>query len=152
MAISVCEVSITEAPLDLPAQNDDPQAGGVVVFWGAVRATEDGREISGIEYEAHPEMAEHQMRIVAESAAKKFEDAREIFIRLRIGFVGAGEPSVVVRVTAGHRGAAFATHQSITDELTREVPSWTHPGFKTAAAPALTTPTPDWAANCFRGL
>ena len=136
MAISVCEVSITEAPLDLPAQNDDPQAGGVVVFWGAVRAMEDGREISGIEYEAHREMAEHQMRIVAENAAKNFEDAREIFVRHRIGFVGAGEPSVVVRVTAGHRGAAFAANQWIMDELKRVVPIWKHPVFKEAASPA----------------
>jgi molybdopterin synthase catalytic subunit len=136
MAISVCEVSITEAPLDLPTQSDDPQAGAVVVFWGAVRATEDGREIAGIEYEAHREMAEHQMRIVAESAAKKFEGAREIFVRHRIGFVVAGDPSVVVRVTAGHRGAAFAANQWIMDELKRVVPIWKHPVFKEATAPA----------------
>ncbi|PYJ86020.1 MAG: molybdenum cofactor biosynthesis protein MoaE, partial [Verrucomicrobia bacterium] len=57
MAISVCEVSITEAPLDLPAAHEDPQAGAVVVFWGAVRATENGREIEGIDYEAHRTMA-----------------------------------------------------------------------------------------------
>ena len=132
MAISVCEVSITEAPLDLPAPNNDPQAGAVVVFWGAVRATEDDREIAGIEYEAHREMAEHQMRIVAESAAKKFEDVRAIFVRHRIGFVAAGEPSVVVRVTAGHRGAAFAANQWIMDELKRVVPIWKHPVFKNA--------------------
>ena len=132
MAISVCEVSITVAPLDLPAPSDDPQAGAVVVFWGAVRATEDGREITGIDYEAHREMAEHQMRIVAESAAKKFEGVRAILVRHRIGFVAAGEPSVVVRVTSGHRGAAFAANQWIMDELKRVVPIWKRPVFKTA--------------------
>jgi molybdopterin synthase catalytic subunit len=130
MAISVCEVSITEGPLDLPAPNDDPEAGAVVVFWGAVRATEDNRDIAGIHYEAHREMAEHQMRIVAESAAKKFDDVRAIFVRHRIGFVGAGEPSVVVRVLAGHRGAAFAANQWVMDELKRAVPIWKHPVFK----------------------
>ena len=130
MAISVCEVSITEAPLDLPAPKDDPQAGAVVVFWGAVRATEDGREISGIEYEAHREMAEHQMRIVADGAAGKFEGVREIFIRHRIGFVAAGEPSVVVRVASGHRGAAFNASEWIMDELKRVVPIWKRPVFK----------------------
>ena len=72
MAISVCEVSLTEAPLVLPEPNDDPQAGAVVVFWGAVRAIEEGREITGIEYEAHRAMAEHQMRLVAEAAAEEF--------------------------------------------------------------------------------
>ena len=135
MAISLCEVSITDGPLDLPARPADPQAGAVVVFWGAVRATEDGREIEGIEYEAHRAMAEHQMRLVAESAAKKFE-VLGIFVRHRTGFVAAGEPSVVVRVTSGHRGAAFKASQWIMDELKRVVPIWKHPVFKETAARA----------------
>jgi molybdopterin synthase catalytic subunit len=135
MAISVCEVSLTESPLVLPEPSGDPQAGAVVVFCGAVRSTEDGREITGIEYEAHRAMAEHQMRLVAESAAKKF-DVREIFVRHRVGFVPAAQPSVVVRVASGHRGAAFATSQWIMDELKRVVPIWKHPVFKEAASPA----------------
>src|SRR2546423_1846505 len=137
MAISVCEVLITDAPLILPAANDDPQAGAVVVFWGAVRSIEDRREITGIDYEAHRAMAEHQMRIVAESAAEKFE-VREIFLRHRIGFVEAGEPSVVVRVTSGHREAAFAASQWIMDELKRVVPIWKRPVFKEMSSPAHT--------------
>ena len=132
MAISVCEVSLTDAPLILPEANDDPEAGAVVVFWGAVRSIEDRREITGIDYEAHRAMAEHQMRIVAETA-EKFE-VREIFLRHRIGFVAAGEPSVVVRVTSGHRGAAFAASQWIMDELKRVVPIWKRPVFKEAAS------------------
>jgi len=135
MAISVCEVSITEEPLDLPASGFDPQSGAVIVFWGAVRGTEDGREIEGIEYEAHRAMAEHQMRLVAEHAAQKF-DVREIFLRHRIGFVAAAEPSVVVRVASGHRGAAFDASQWIMDELKRVVPIWKRPVFKQAASPA----------------
>jgi len=133
MAISVCEVSLTESALAVPETNDDPQAGAVVVFWGAVRATEAGREITGIQYEAHLAMAEHQMQLVAENAAKKF-DVREIFVRHRIGFVPAAEPSVVVRVTSGHRGAAFAASQWIMDELKRVVPIWKHPVFKDVSA------------------
>ena len=105
----------------------------MVVFWGAVRATEEGREITGIQYEAHLAMAEHQMQLVAENAAKKF-DVREIFVRHRIGFVPAAEPSVVVRVASGHRGAAFAASAWIMDELKRVVPIWKHPVLKEAAA------------------
>lgn len=129
MAISVCEVSLTESPLCLPEGERDPDAGAMVVFWGAVRASEEGREITGIEYEAHPAMAEPQLRAVAENAAKKFE-VRKVFIRHRIGFVPAAEPSIVVRVTAGHRPAAFAASQWIMDELKRVVPIWKHPKFK----------------------
>ena len=133
MAISVCEVSLTESPLDLPEARNDPGAGAIVVFWGAVRASEDGREITGIEYEAHRAMAEHQMRIVAESASEKFE-VREIFLRHRIGFVPVAQPSVVVRVASAHRGAAFAASQWIMDELKRVVPIWKHPVFKDESA------------------
>jgi len=133
MAISVCEVSLTEAPLLLPPPNEDSGAGAIVVFWGAVRALEDGREIDGIEYEAHHAMAEHQMRIVAKAAAKKFE-LREVVLRHRIGFVPAGEPSVVVRVTSSHRGAAFGASQWIMDELKRVVPIWKRPVFKQSSA------------------
>ena len=135
MAIFLCEVSIGAAPLELPPAGGDGQAGAVVVFWGAVRATEDGREISGIDYEANRPMAEHQMRLVAEGAASRF-DVREIFLRHRIGFVPAGEPSVVVRVTSRHRGAAFDASQWIMDELKRVVPIWKHPVFKDSGSPA----------------
>jgi molybdopterin synthase catalytic subunit len=135
MAISLCEISITEAPLDLPAPNEDSEAGALVVFWGAVRRTEDGRAIEGIEYEAHRSMAEHQMRVVAESAAEKF-DVRRIFVRHRVGFVAAGQPSVVVRVAAGHRGAAFRASEWIMDELKRVVPIWKRPVFKEEASHA----------------
>ena len=138
MAISVCEVSLTRSALVLPEANSDPEAGAVVVFWGAVRATEAGCGITGIEYEAHPAMAEHQMRLVAQSAAAKFE-VREIMIRHRIGFVPAGQPSVVVRVTSGHRGAAFGASQWIMDELKRMVPIWKHPVFKESAPIAAQT-------------
>ena len=144
MAISVCEVSLTEEALVLPELKDDAQAGAVVVFWGAVRATEDGREITGIEYEAHPAMAEHQLRLVAERAAVEF-DVREIVIRHRIGFVPAGQPSIVVRVTSGHRGAAFGASQWVMDELKRVVPIWKHPVFKDegAVSPQQTMQTSD---------
>ena len=121
----------------MPEAAADPQAGAVVVFWGAVRATEGDREITGIEYEAHRAMAEHQMRLVAENAAKKFE-VREIIIRHRIGFVPAAEPSVVVRVTSGHRGAAFEASAWIMDELKRVVPIWKHPVFKEDSAKLAT--------------
>jgi len=129
MAISVCEVSITQSPLDLPVREKAPVAGAIVDFWGVVRALEDGREITGIEYEVHGPMAEHQMRGLAESATSKF-GLTKVVIRHRVGFVPAAEASIVVRVESARRAAAFSANQWIMDELKQTVPIWKHPVFK----------------------
>ena len=128
MAISVYEVSLTESPLPLPARGKDATAGAIVDVFGVVRALENGRPITGIEYEAHRTMAEHQMRVLAQMASQKF-NAKHVFIRHRIGFVPAGEASVIVRVESEHRSAAFGASQWIMDELKRTVPIWKHPVF-----------------------
>lgn len=129
MAISVCEVSITQSSLDLPARENNAAAGAIVDFWGIVRALEDGRAITGIDYEAHAPMAEHQMRGLAETASDKF-GLTKVLIRHRIGFVPATEASIVVRIESPHRSAAFSASQWIMDELKRTVPIWKHPVFK----------------------
>ena len=119
---------MTQAPLCLAGRSGDVASGAVVDFWGVVRGMEDGKEITGIEYEAHPTMAEHQMRRIAEAAAGRFGLAR-VIIRHRTGFVPAGEASIVVRVESARRLAAFEANQWIMDELKQAVPIWKHPVF-----------------------
>ena len=129
MSNSVCEVLITQSPLALPARGIDAASGAMVDFWGIVRALEDGKEITGIEYEAHREMAEHQMRGIAERATIEFGLAK-VVIHHRIGFVPAGEASVAVRVQSAHRAAAFGANQWIMDELKQTVPIWKNPIYR----------------------
>jgi molybdopterin synthase catalytic subunit len=134
MANSVCEVLVTEACLEAPARDIDPTSGAVVDFWGMVRGLEDGRQIKGIEYEAHRAMAEHQLGLVAEAAVTKFRLA-QVIVHHRIGFVGTGETSLFLRVGAKHRAAGFEASQWIVDELKRRVPIWKRPKFKMDSRP-----------------
>jgi molybdopterin synthase catalytic subunit len=129
MANFVCEVLVTEAPLDAPPQHHHADAGAMVEFWGVVRKLEDGREIAGIEYEAHRDMAEHQLRQIAELAAAKF-GLRLVMIHHRIGFVAVGEPSLFLRVTSPHRSEGFRASEWIVDELKNKVPIWKRPRLK----------------------
>ena len=129
MANFVCEVLLTEAPLDAPPQNHDVDAGAMVDFWGVVRRLEDGREIEGIDYEAYREMAEHQLRQIAEQAVEKFRLQR-VIVYHRIGFIAVGEPSLFVRVASPHRSEGFRASQWIVDELKKKVPIWKRPRFK----------------------
>jgi molybdopterin synthase catalytic subunit len=129
MANSVCEVLLTEERLEAPARDVDLTSGAIVDFWGAVRGLEDGRQIAGIEYEAHRAMAEHQLGLVAEAAVTKFQ-LDQVIVHHRIGFVGTGEASLFLRVGAKHRAAGFEASQWIVDELKRRVPIWKRPKFK----------------------
>jgi molybdopterin synthase catalytic subunit len=126
MANSVCEVLLTESALQTPRQEADLESGAVVDFSGVVRKLEAGGEIEGIEYESHPAMAEHQMRLIAEEAAARFQ-LNQVVLHHRIGFVRAGEASLFLRVRAGHRGAAFEAGKWIVDELKKKVPIWKKP-------------------------
>jgi molybdopterin synthase catalytic subunit len=128
MANSVCEVSVTQSPLNLPERDNNPAVGAIVDFWGVVRALEGEREITGIEYEAHVPMAEHQIRSLAETATSRF-GLTKVMIHHRIGFVPAAEASIVVRVQSARRSDAFTANQWIMDELKRTVPIWKHPVF-----------------------
>ena len=130
MANPVCEVFLNESPLVAPPEWHGKETGAVVDFWGIVRATENGAEIAGIEYEAHRAMAEHQLLAIGHDAAKQFA-LSSISIRHRIGFVPVGEPSLLVRVGTGHRTGAFAAAQWTVDELKKRAPIWKHPRLQT---------------------
>jgi molybdopterin synthase catalytic subunit len=139
MANVVCEISVTQAPLSAQA-SDIRSAGAVIDFWGVVRPVEDGREIEGIDYEAHREMAEHQLKRIAKQAADRF-DLKLVIVHHRIGFIAVGEASLLVQIASLHRGEGFRASQWIVDELKKSVPIWKRPVFAktTAGKPHLTS-------------
>src|ERR1700719_3105432 len=129
MANSVCEVLITDRRLKRPTEDFDPDSGAVVDFFGIVRRLENAREIEGIEYEAHLAMAENQLQRISQAAVKKFS-LRQTVVHHRIGFVRAGEPSLMISVRAERRAAALDASKWIIDELKNSVAIWKRPRFK----------------------
>src|SRR5438309_1714258 len=110
------DVKVTTEPLSGFNPEFSDRNGAVVDFFGVVRGLEDGQLIYGIEYQAFVEMAEIELKRIAESARKDFMLSL-VLIHHRIGFVPVGEPSLFVRVTAPHRGGAFAGCQQIIEQL-----------------------------------
>src|SRR5947209_9424559 len=129
MANCDCEVDLVSGPLGLISPEPTSDAGAIVEFLGNVRPLENGKQIDGIEYEAHREMAEHQLRKVAQEAAERF-DLLAIRLRHCLGFVAVGETSLFLRVAAAHRGAAFEASRWIVDELKKRVPIWKSVRFR----------------------
>lgn len=115
--------------------------GALVVFEGVVRPTEQGRILSGLQYEAHPVMAQAECATLLRQAAEQFGLIAAV-CHHRTGFVAAGDTAVVVVTAAPHRPEAFAACQSIIEELKKVVPIWKTPVFEeNADAP------PDGAAT-----
>jgi molybdopterin synthase catalytic subunit len=128
MATWHSEILITTSPLQSRPNRWSGAAGASIDFWGVVRTLEDGREISGIEYEAHQTMAQRQMEMIAEAARTEF-GLEEVTLQHRIGFVAAGEASLFLRVASAHREAAFRASSWIVTELKKKVPIWKRPLF-----------------------
>jgi molybdopterin synthase catalytic subunit len=137
MANPVCELLRTREELERPLDPPDVSAGAVLDFRGVVRATEDRRKIRGIDYEAHPAMAEHQLTLIAEEAVERF-CLTTVVIRHRTGFVAVGEASLLARVAAPHRQAAIEAMEWLVDELKKNVPIWKHPQFQVIESLGLT--------------
>jgi MoaE-MoaD fusion protein len=119
-AVTAPWVRVTDEPLSLDAlaaRVRDPGAGAVVTFAGVTR------EVARLEYEAYAEMAEERMAaIVAEAIAR--HGLRAAAAEHRVGDVALSEPSVIVAVSAPHRGEAFAGAREIIDRIKAEAPIW----------------------------
>jgi molybdopterin synthase catalytic subunit/molybdopterin converting factor small subunit len=117
---------LSEQPLDLGAavrEVRSEDAGAVATFVGTVRRRSRGRNVLHLDYEAYEGMAEQVMAGIAEELKRRY-GLCEIAIHHRVGRVEIGEPSVVVAVSAAHRGEALAACREAIDTLKGTVPLW----------------------------
>lgn len=123
---SADELLLTDQPIDQAEAKLGQfggDVGGVVTFWGVVRGTEDGQPIRALEYTSYREMVDHQFRKLLAVTHQRWPLKRVRVIH-RLGVIAVGEPSLLVRVEAAHRGEAIAAAQFIIDELKQKVPIW----------------------------
>ena len=120
---------ISEAPISEPVAQFSGGEGAEVRFLGIVRGIEDGREISGIEYSAYLPMAERLFgELIANRAAHHPE--HQVYLRHRLGFVPATQPSILIRVRTRHGAEAFDLCQWYLREIKTKAPIWKMPIFK----------------------
>jgi MoaE-MoaD fusion protein len=100
------------------ARVDPPLSGGAVVTFQGVT-----REVPALEYEAYVEMARAKIAEIAAAVATR-HGLYAVAIEHRIGNVPLSEASVVIAVSAPHRGEAFAGASEIIDALKETAPIW----------------------------
>ena len=106
------------------AWQEIPGLGGIVTFFGQVRADEhENGTVTAIDFTAHEEMAVRAVRELAEEVAEEAADPLfYAFIRHRLGHVPVGGYPVVIVVGTGHRDRAYAASRRLIDGLKERAP------------------------------
>lgn len=118
-------VEISAGPLDVGAHEKavaDASSGATVVFTGAVRDIDDGRNVVELEYEAYPGAETVLREIAARFAAEPAVQA--LAVSHRVGRLTIGEVAIVAAVSTAHRGAAFDVCSRLVDEVKHRLPVW----------------------------
>ena len=134
-------VDLRETPLDVAevvAALDDDEAGGLTLFVGRVRNHDQGLDVRGLEYSAHPTALE-ALRRVCSAVAERY-DVHGVAAVHRVGPLAIGDIAVVVATTAAHRGESFAASRDLIDTLKAEVPIWKHQLFADGTSEWVGTP------------
>jgi molybdopterin synthase catalytic subunit len=117
---------VVEGPIDELALERDVRTdadGAVLVFRGVARKHSRGREVVHLEYEAYPEMAEKVMAQIGDEIKERYPVSNVAIVH-RTGVLEVGQASVVIAISAPHRGEAFAASQYAIDRLKQIVPIW----------------------------
>jgi len=134
-------IAVRESALSLDevrAAVADPAAGGIALFAGAVRDTDQDRGVTGLSYSAHPS-AEAELRRVAEVIAEKYPVIGIAAVH-RVGDLAIGDLAVVLAVSCAHRAEAFDACRDLIDILKASVPIWKHQRFDDGTAEWVGSP------------
>jgi molybdopterin synthase catalytic subunit len=99
--------------------------GGHSIFLGQVREdASNGRSVTAIEYSAYEGMVSAEVEKIKEIIKAEFSDVLEIVIVHSIGTVMAGEISLFVLVSAGHRDHSTRACRQVVELIKEKLPVW----------------------------
>lgn len=110
----------------------DPRVGGIALFLGVVRNSDDGRDVVSLDYTQHPSAQTLLQRCAERMAAEN--DVVAVAVEHRVGHLVVGDLAVVVAVGAVHRAEALTACRQLIDDLKAEVPIWKEQEFSSGDA------------------
>ncbi|MFQ5449100.1 MAG: molybdenum cofactor biosynthesis protein MoaE [Nitrospinaceae bacterium] len=97
--------------------------GGIAVFLGTGRELSKGENITQLNFEHYPKMAEKKLAEIREKAIRDFKII-DMSIIHRIGEIEIGENIVLIVACGEHRKEAFQACEWAISELKRTTPIW----------------------------
>jgi molybdopterin synthase catalytic subunit len=127
-AASETWLALTTSPLpvaEIYEWSVRPDCGAVVMFSGTVRDHAEGRPgVAHLTYEAYEEQVVPRLAAIATEIRRRWPTVGRIALLHRTGRLDLGTSSVVVSVSAAHRGEAFDAARYGIDTLKETVPIW----------------------------
>jgi molybdopterin synthase catalytic subunit len=122
------QVRIQQEPFSLEAEVErlkktSSSIGGIVIFLGTTRDLSQGRQVSKLDFDHYPGMAEKKLNEIRDRAIREY-GVIDITIIHRVGTIPVGENIVLIAVAAEHRDEAFKGCRFCIDELKRITPIW----------------------------
>ncbi len=97
------------------------ECGAVVTFRGVVRDDDGGRDVTSLDYEAHPDATAVLQKVCQAVAA---ETGLRVAATHRFGHLVVGDVALVASASAGHRREAFEACSLLVERIKAEVPIW----------------------------
>lgn len=114
---------LTNQPIETFIGSLHPHTGGIVTFEGRVRAVNDDKEVSSLEYVAYPALALHEGHTIINEAIEQFDILGAHAVH-RAGHLAIGDIAVWVMSAAIHRREAFEATEYIINAIKARVPIW----------------------------
>ncbi len=125
MASNHFSSSLSEKLIDEVESTLSPSSthGADLRFHGVVRDMEDGRKIFGIDYSFYGDMALQELNRIGEAMGKEYPGHLAL-VHHRVGYVPAGEASILIRVQTAHSAEGFEVSREYLRRIKETVPIW----------------------------
>lgn len=127
----VLRAAVTADPIVLAEHEElvgHRAAGAIVGFVGMIRDHDHGRQVTRLEYSAHPSAQQVMAEVLAE-IAERAVGVRALAASHRIGALHIGDAALVAAVAADHRREAFEACALLVDTVKERLPVWKHQFF-----------------------
>ena len=99
------------------------EVGGIALFVGTVRDHAGDKRVQRLDYEAHPSMAERELRRIVDELHAEHPGVRVAAVH-RVGELAIGDLAVVVGAAAALRAEAFEVCRAAIERIKLRVPIW----------------------------
>jgi molybdopterin synthase catalytic subunit len=101
----------------------NPQVGAIASFVGVCRDVNDGEAVATMTLEHYPGMTEKALAKIVDEAIARWR-VIDVTVVHRVGELKPTDQIVLVVVSSGHRGDAFAACEFLMDYLKTRAPFW----------------------------